>query len=77
MKITKILNEMNIKTHKWTSHGSEQSFKYQISRDVFTGKYTAWSMDKEFPHASGNGDTEESAVRSLQLRIMQLRNKKK
>jgi hypothetical protein len=77
MKITKILNEINIKTHKWTSRGIEQSFKYQISRDIFTGEYLAWSMDKEFPHAYGGGDTEEGAVRSLQLRIMQLRNKKK
>lgn len=71
-----ILNNDTVKKYTWTSHGQEYSFKYHISYDVFRGLYTANLLGGEFDNTYGEGTTEEGAVGSLKLRLIQLRNKR-
>jgi hypothetical protein len=71
-----ILNNDNVKKHTWTSNGKEYSFNYYLSYDIFGGLYTANLLGGEFDNTYGEGETEEGAVRSLKLRLIQLRNKR-
>ena len=71
-----ILNNDNVKKHTWTSNGKEYSFKYNLSYDIFRRLYTANLLGGEFDNTYGEGETEEGAVRSLKLRLIQLRNKR-
>jgi hypothetical protein len=68
------LNNDNVKTYTWTSHGKEYHFKYNLGYDVFTRLYTANLLGGEFSNTYGQGETEEGAVSSLKLRLIQLRN---
>lgn len=70
-----ILNNDNVKKHTWVSHGQEYSFKYNIGYDVFSRMYTANLLGGEFSNTYGQGETEEDAVKSLKLRLIQLRKK--
>jgi hypothetical protein len=70
-----ILNNDTVKTHTWTSKGKEYNIKYHLGYDVFTGLYTANLLGGEFHNTYGQGETEEDAVKSLKLRLIQLRNK--
>lgn len=66
----------NIKTYKWISGGQEHNIKYHIGYDVFSKMYTATLLGGEFDNTYGQGDTEDNAVNSLKLRLIQLRNKR-
>lgn len=48
-----------------------------IFGDVFTGLYQAYLLGGEFDNCSGQGNTPDTAVISLKIRINQLRNKNK
>lgn len=71
-----ILNNDTVKNYTWTSNGQEHHLKYHIGRDVFSGIYTATLLGGEFDNTYGQGETEESAISSLKLRLIQLRNKR-
>jgi hypothetical protein len=71
-----ILNNDNVKTYTWTSGGKEHTIKYHLSYDIFRRLYTANLLGGEFDNTYGEGETEEGAVRSLKLRLIQLRNKR-
>jgi len=66
-----------VKSYTWVSGGKEHNIKYNLSYDVFRGIYTANLIGGEFDNTYGEGETEEGAVRSLKIRLIQLRNKKK
>lgn len=70
------LNNNTVKTHTWLSGGKEHSFKYSVGRDVFTRLYTTTLLGGEFSNTHGEGLTEEDAVQSLKIRLLQLRNKR-
>lgn len=71
------LNNDNVKSYTWVSGGKEHNIKYHLSYDVFRRIYTANLLGGEFDNTYGEGETEEDAVKSLKLRLIQLRNKKK
>jgi hypothetical protein len=71
-----ILNNDTVKNYSWTSNGKQHNIKYSLSRDVFTGLYTAQLLGGEFDNTHGQGKTEEDAVLWLKLRLIQLRNKR-
>lgn len=70
------LNNDRVKTYRWVSNGVDKEFKYSIGYDVFRNVYSATLLGGEFSNVYGEGKTEESAVESLKLRLVQLRNKK-
>lgn len=70
------LNNDNVKSYSWTSDGQEHQFKYHLGYDVFSGLYNATLLGGEFANTYGHGKTEENAVSSLKLRLIQLRNKR-
>lgn len=71
-----ILNNDNVKTYTWTIDGKKHTIKYHLSRDIFKRLYDATLLGGEFANIYGQGKTEEDAVESLKLRVIQLRNKK-
>ena len=76
MKIKSIFKE-SVKTYTWSSNGKQNTLKYNLSHDIFQGRYTADLLGGEFSNVYGQGDTESDAVNSLKLRVIQLRNKQK
>lgn len=50
--------------------------KYHLDYDIFNRLYIATLLGGEFDNTYGHGKTEENAVSSLKLRIIQLRNKR-
>ena len=71
-----ILNNDTVKEYSWISNGKEYHIKYHLGYDVFTGLYSANLLGGEFNNVYGQGKTQEDAVSSLKLRLIQLRNKK-
>lgn len=49
--------------------------KYDLFRDVFTQLYYATLLGGEFANCYGQGLTEQDAVKSLKIRLIQLRKK--
>lgn len=48
---------------------------YSIHQDVFTGLYYSTLLGGEFANCHGQGSTPDGAVKSLKIRVIQLRNK--
>ena len=71
-----ILNNDNVKNYSWVSNGKNYNIKYHLGYDVFTHLYDATLLGGEFSNVYGQGETEQDAVDSLKLRLIQLRNKK-
>lgn len=53
-----------------------ETMRCVVNQDVFTGMYWATLLGGEFDNCCGRGDSEISAIRSLRIRIHQLRHKK-
>lgn len=53
----------------------KKTIKYSLNTDVFTGLTYATLLGGEFANCYGQGSDSESAVASLKIRVMQLRNK--
>lgn len=70
-----ILNNDIVKTHTWISNGQEHHFKYHLDYDRFRGMYVAYLLGGEFDNTYGHGKTEDDAVSSLKIRLIQRRNK--
>lgn len=49
--------------------------KYSIYYDVFTRSYHSILLGGEFSNCHGEGNTEDEAIRSLKIRVYQLRRK--
>lgn len=72
-----VLNEdNNVKTYTWTSGDKKYEIKYHLSYDVFNDLYRTTLLGGEFDNTHGQGKTEKDAVKSLIIRLYQLRNKK-
>jgi hypothetical protein len=56
---------------------SDNSIKYIIDYNVFTGLFYAYLLGGEFSNCYGQGSTELFAIASLKIRVYQLRNKNK
>lgn len=70
-----ILHSSTAKTHTWNYKGKEQTIKYSLTRDVFSGKFVVELLGGEFDNVYGQGETEDEALRILKIRLHQLRNK--
>ena len=70
-----ILNNDNVKVSIWVHDGHEEILRYNLGYEQNIGLYVAHLIGGEFANTYGQGKTEEEAVTSLKIRLMQLRNK--